>query len=336
MAKVLLGIGTSHGPQLNTPVDLWHLHVERDRTSKQLCFQGRTYDFEGLAQERKKEHLEKEITPEKMRERYEAGQKGIRTLSETLARVAPDVAVIIGDDQNEVFSEDAMPALSVYCGETVDNVPLSEEQKAKRPRGLIVADWGTFTPEPTTTPCEPELGKHIIQSLIKDEFDPAHYRALPAGRFGTHGIPHAWGFVYRRIMNDKVFPNVPVFINTYYPPNQPTLKRCYDFGKALRRAIESWDSDKTVAVIASGGLSHYVVEEDLDHQVLDAFQKRDENALFKLPIERFESGTSEIRNWIVTAGAMADTELQMELVDYIPCYRSEAGTGCAMGFVQWL
>jgi OH-DDVA oxygenase len=47
------------------------------------------------------------------------------------------------------------------------------------------------------------------------------------------------------------------------------------------------------------------------------------------------SGTSEIRNWIVVAGAMEDSEMEMKLVDYIPCYRTEAGTGCAMAFAEW-
>ena len=53
------------------------------------------------------------------------------------------------------------------------------------------------------------------------------------------------------------------------------------------------------------------------------------------PEARFNSGTSEIRNWIVVAGAMADSDLQMNLVDYVPCYRTEAGNGCAMGFAEW-
>src|SRR5206468_1657071 len=102
--------------------------------------------------------------------------------------------------------------------------------------------------------------------------------------YGQHYIPHAYGFVYRRIMNDQVIPNVPVFINTFYPPNQPTLERCYEFGRGLRRAIESWDGDKTVAVIASGGLSHFVIEENLDQRVLAALREDDGKALVSLPI----------------------------------------------------
>lgn len=129
--------------------------------------------------------------------------------------------------------------------------------------------------------------------------------------------------------------SVPIFLNTYYPPNQPTVKRCYQLGRALRQAIESWDGDKTVALIASGGLSHFVIEEDLDQRIIAGLKDRDVEKLTGLPNVRFNSGTSEIRNWIVVSGAMADVDLEMELIDYVPCYRTEAGTGCAMAFAEW-
>ncbi len=51
--------------------------------------------------------------------------------------------------------------------------------------------------------------------------------------------------------------------------------------------------------------------------------------------EDVSSGHSEIKNWITVAGIMAETRLKMNIVDYVPCYRSEAGTGNAMGFAYW-
>jgi 3-O-methylgallate 3,4-dioxygenase len=50
----------------------------------------------------------------------------------------------------------------------------------------------------------------------------------------------------------------------------------------------------------------------------------------------FQDGTSEIKNWVPLAGAMAELGFEPTVVDYVPCYRSEAGTGNAMGFVHWL
>ena len=99
---------------------------------------------------------------------------------------------------------------------------------------------------------------------MESEFDVATAKHLPKGGNNT-GIPHAFGFVYRKIMQDKVVPNVPVFVNTFYPPNQPSTHRCLEMGKIVARAIESWKSDARVAVFASGGLSHFVVDEELDN-----------------------------------------------------------------------
>ena len=52
-------------------------------------------------------------------------------------------------------------------------------------------------------------------------------------------------------------------------------------------------------------------------------------------MDRFMSGTSEVRNWAVVAGAMEGTDKEMKLIDYVPCYRSAAGTGVGMGFAEW-
>ena len=49
----------------------------------------------------------------------------------------------------------------------------------------------------------------------------------------------------------------------------------------------------------------------------------------------FEDGTSEVKNWVPLVSAMADLGLEPDVIDYVPCYRSEAGTGNAMAFVTW-
>lgn len=341
MAQIILGMATSHGPMLSTPWEEWGQRVVADKraapgTGHELYFKGKPFYFDDLMRERAGEHLEDQVTPEKMREHHEACQRAIARLAETFERVSPDVAVIIGDDQEEIFLDDNMPAFLVYWGDSVDNVPMTPEQAAKAPPGIAVAAWGHQPPEPTTNPCEPGLARHIIDCLMAEEFDLAHSRRLPAGRHGNHSIPHAYGFIYRRIMNDEVVPNVPIFINTFYPPNQPSLRRCYKFGQAIGRAIRSWESDKKVSVIASGGLTHFVIEEDLDREFLDCLEKGDHERMVNLPPERFQAGSSEMRNWVALAGALEETGLKMQLVDYVPCYRSAAGTGNAMGFAQWL
>ena len=136
-------------------------------------------------------------------------------------------------------------------------------------------------------------------------------------------------------MNDAVVPNVPVFVNTFYPPNQPSTHRCLEMGKIVAQAIESWKSDARVAVFASGGLSHFVVDEELDMALIDGMKNNDEKAIVNIPADRFRSGSSEMKNWIPVAGIMMNRGMKMNLVDYVPCYRSEAGTGNAMAFVYW-
>jgi hypothetical protein len=66
---------------------------------------------------------------------------------------------------------------------------------------------------------------------------------------------------------------------------------------------------------------------------LKAIEARDLEAIARLPREQLNSGNSEIRNWIVTAGAVE--HLRMELVDYIAGYRSEAGSGVGLAFATW-
>jgi 3-O-methylgallate 3,4-dioxygenase len=79
-------------------------------------------------------------------------------------------------------------------------------------------------------------------------------------------------------------------------------------------------------------LSHFVVDEELDHRVIKAMETKDGTDLMRLPSERLKAGSSEIRNWIAVAAA---EHLDMKLIDYAPCYRSPAGTGVGMAFAEW-
>jgi hypothetical protein len=173
------------------------------------------------------------------------------------------------------------------------------------------------------------LANHLISSLTEQEFEITRCSALRAER----GIGHAFSFLYQRLWPECTVPIVPVMVNTYYPPNQPTPKRCHDLGKAVRAAIEAWDGGRRVGVIASGGLSHIVIDEELDQQALDALKAKDTAALHALPRELLKGGTSEILNWVALDGAVGP--MPMTLLDYIPGYRSKPSTGCAMAFAYW-
>jgi hypothetical protein len=134
-------------------------------------------------------------------------------------------------------------------------------------------------------------------------------------------------------MTRKIYPIIPVNINTYYPPNQITPQRAYAVGRAIREAVESWPEDLRVVIMATGGLSHFVVDETFDRAFLDLMAKGGVEGHAALPLEKLQSGNSEFRCWSALAGAVEGKA--MTLIDYVPCYRSPAGTGCAMAFAYW-
>jgi 3-O-methylgallate 3,4-dioxygenase len=201
---------------------------------------------------------------------------------------------------------------------------------AQLPQGVRHSIPGYIPENDTVYSAEPALGNLITATAIAADFDVATLDRLP-----REETPHAFGFVFRQLMKDDPIPSVPVLLNTFYPPNQPSLRRCFDFGKMIGRAIASWDSKARVALIASGGLSHFVIDEELDSAVLESLAAGDIAKIEKLGEARFQDGSSEIKNWIPLAGAMHELGYEMSLVDYVPCYRSEAGTGNAMGFASW-
>lgn len=315
MAKIVLGIGTSHGPQLGIPAEKWNLLVEKDQRDTR-------FNYADLAS-RPRPGIEKEITPEKMKQRHAACMKALGKLQETLDRVAPDVLVIAGDDQHENLLDDNMPVFCIFHGASVPAV-----KRVGRAPWRAAEEGGRHT-ELTEYACAPDLARHLIQYLIREGFDVASSSKLKP----EVGLGHAFTTMYAQIMPQGRFPIVPFMVNTFYPPNQPTPRRCYELGQALKKAIEAWDSNKRVAVVASGGLSHVVIDEEIDRVTVEGLLHKDKEKLCSLPVEKLVFGTSEIRNWIMAAGALE--HLDMKLVDYVPCYRSVAGTGCAMGFSFW-
>ncbi len=90
-------------------------------------------------------------------------------------------------------------------------------------------------------------------------------------------------------------------------------------------------------MIASGGLSHFVVDEDLDQKFLDFMKKGDVKGMTTMPESRCCSpAPPNTRTGSRSAPSCKDAGLPMDVVDYVPCYRSSAGTGNAMGFVRWM
>jgi Catalytic LigB subunit of aromatic ring-opening dioxygenase len=336
MAEIVLGMWTTHGPTLSTTPEEWLLRLPADHANKQHWYRTGRYDFDTLVEMRRGEGLDQKSSLEERTKRHDACRAAIDRMAEVYAEVKPDVAVIFGNDQQELFNDSLMPAFTVFNGPTIWNEPSSDDQAAKHPPGIHAAEWGHKPPSYTEYPGYPELANYLIGDLVAKQFDITRANKLP--RLDDHwhsGIGHAFGFVYRQIMRDAVVPHVPIITNTFFPPNQPTARRCFEMGRTVGRAIKAWKSDARVAIFGSGGMSHFVIDEDFDGQIFFALAARDEEALCTIGEGWLQSGSSELKNWIAAAGALFETDLAGDVVDYQPCYRSEAGTGTANGFVCW-
>lgn len=325
MAQIVLGVATSHSPMLSTPPENWSDHALRDHVRPLYDRNGEQQEFDLLLQ-RNDRRLGVLITNAKMRENFARSEAAIAKLRLEVAAARPDVCVVFGDDQKEMFHADNMPAFSVYGG---DRILCKMPDTSNWSPALKLAGWGYFGQEPAYFPSSPKLGLHLVDHFMDSGFDPGYCASQPDGV----GMGHAITFLYCRDIFPNSLPTVPIFINTYYPPNQPRISRVVQFGRTVRKAIESFPERCRVAIVASGGLSHFLVDESLDRFALQALSDGNPAALESIPESAFKSGNSEIKNWAAAAGALEP--VKMTLIDYIPAYRSLAATGCGLAFGAW-
>ena len=326
MAQLVLGMATSHTPMLNAPPTDWPRFIERDMQRTNLLDTDGNLTTYDAQLKRAPADIAAQITPERMTARHEAVEAAMSRLGDYLREAKLDSLIVVGDDQDELYHPQNMPGILVYYGDTIRNVPLAPV--ANPSWGWRASARWHEEKEPRDYPVDAALAHHLIDELIDREFDIAASDACPDGE----GEGHAVGFVHKRIMKD-VAPIVPICINTYYPPNQPTPRRCYKLGQAIRAAVESFPADARIGIVGSGGLSHFVVDEALDRGFIDMLRRKDSEAIQNLPRKLLNSGSSEIRNWICVAGAVE--HLGLEWSHYEPGYRTPAGTGTGLGFAFW-
>lgn len=329
MAEIVVGVACSHSPQLSTPVETWHDHAGRDRRKTDLIgVDGLVHVFDDLPS-MAPEGLEAELTDDVFHAKFERMQAGIQKCKLALMESGATVAVVFGNDHKEMLGDDGMPAFAVYLGKTVLDNPIPQAAMDAMPQGLQDAQWAYHGLEVEEYPVQVDLGWHIASHLMEAGFDPSQMTEQAPNRT----LGHAWTYCRRQLMGEQAMPIVPIHLNSMYPPNQPSPGRCFALGKAVAEAIRSWDSDERVAVVTTGGLSHFVVDEELDRSVLDGIGRHDAEALAAIDRRKMNSGTSEILNWLCAAGALDN--LQLDVIDYVPAYRSEGGTGVGMAFAAW-
>ncbi len=327
MARLAAGFGSSHSVMLTCELEDWLTRFrESDRRMPFYDREGnkRSYDEVLATAPAKAEEL---VTADVITAKFRATQAAMDRMRDEIAAAKLDVLVIVGDDQYELFQDQHMPSIGIYYGETIRNAarpsPPPEDwykraqQRRREPDGEV--DY----------PCHAPLARHLIEGLIEREFDISAVAGLGTGQFEGH----AYSFIHHRYLRGARLPIIPIFLNTYNPPNTPKPGRCVRLGQAIREAIAAFPDDIRVGVLASGGLSHFICEEDLDRAIIEALHKKDIGFLAGLDPRRLKAGSSEIRNWIVAASAAVD--LKLGWLEYIPVYRTPALTGIGLGFARW-
>lgn len=330
MAQIVLGLGTSHTPMLLASDETLTRFVETDQTIRHRDREGRAVTY-GELLEKADPRMADMVAPAHLVERQNLARAAARRVRQTLGNARLDALIVFGDDQNESYLEDCRPAFAVYYGDTIRNDNKQHATYSHLPEWYIKNRAAFFeTEQPRDYPVHSALALHLIETLMDAEFDLAASKCLRQGE----GEGHAVAYIHRHVMEPgRPVPVVPVFLNTYYPPSQPRPRRCYRLGQAVRSAVESFPGEAQVGVVASGGLSHFLVDEEFDRAILKGCADKDAQFLQSIPRNKLMSGSSEILNWVAVAGAVE--HLDLDWFDYVPGYRTPAGTGTGLSFASW-
>jgi hypothetical protein len=336
---------------MSLPGQDWAKRAEDDKRNRELIrpTDGAHVTYDELlasADPRIAEQLDEDIFCRK----YATIQHSLDELRDSFAQVDPDVVVMFGDDQDEMLFEDNYPMISVYWGDVLTHYPRNTTRPGMSE--AIRISSAVYGAEIIDYPVEKNLGLHVISELAQRDFDVAHSRYMKEEYGGTigpanwyldyqrstsprrQGMAHAFAFPVCRWFGGRRPPMLPITMNTCYPPNWISPRRAFALGRAVREAIESWDSDARVAIVTSGGLSHFTVDEEIDRLALKGLTEANAEILSTLPRYKLQSATTEILNWVAAAGSLGETP--MELITYQPGYRSPAGTGCGCAVGRWL
>ncbi|MEX3937165.1 protocatechuate 3,4-dioxygenase [Paraburkholderia phymatum] len=328
MARLVAAFGSSHSIMLVSQREDWqHGFRAVDPKNPHYFDKAGNHVTYGDLLERAPAVADALVTPERMGERFDQAEAAMDELRERIRAAKLDVLFVVGDDQTELFRTTNNPAFAIYYGETIRNA-----RRETSPNDSWYARARTMRQEPDADvhyPVQSAMARWMIRELCERDFDIAAMNGLERGQYEGH----AFSFIHRRYLQGLDLPVIPVIVNTFDPPNQPTPRRCIQLGAALRELIEAYPEDLRVGVLASGGLSHFVVDEELDLGIIDAIRRKDSAWLAALDPKQLQAGSSEIRNWIIAVEAVKS--LDLEWVSYTPGYRSPALTGTGLCFAAW-
>jgi len=224
----------------------------------------------------------------------EASIAGMRELGKLLDEIRPDVIVFLGSDHLETFSIGCVPTFAIVAG----NRALAE-----------------FAGRRFDLPIHREMAEDLLYRLIGADFDIAYSEDAVLG--------HTFAVPFEFVIAGRDLPVIPIHTNVYLPP-LPSPKRCAALGREIARAIAS--RPERVAIIASGGMSHYPgtwkypqPEFDFDKWMIAELERGNADALFEMTTEQLdEAGNTELLPWSIMLGAIGN--VPGELVQYTPTW----------------
>jgi protocatechuate 4,5-dioxygenase beta chain len=211
---------------------------------------------------------------------------------EWLAKLDPDVAIVVYNDHVAEFPFDKYPTFA--CG-------IADE--------YAIADEGFGTRPLPAVPGDAELSIHLCESLIGDEFDLTVCQQMRV----EHGFLVPMNLCFPHEGDRWPLKAIPLQVNVVQHP-LPTARRCYRLGQALRKAVESYPGDARVVVMGTGGMSHQLqgkrfgyMNEKFDQWFLDEIEHNPEG-LAQISHQRImeEAGAEavELIMWLTMRGAM--------------------------------
>lgn len=256
-----------------------------------------------------------DVARPEQRERLYAG---FRELARRLAAARPDVIVMFVNDHVQNFAYDNVPA---FC------VGLADEYDAP---GAGAAKFMRLTPRKLAG--VPEFSMALLETGLAAGFDFAYSYEIES--WDEMAVPLSF------LVPEGVVRVAPVYTNCGAPP-LPTPRRCFDVGGLVGRFVRSRPAGERIALVATGGISHWVgtpetgrINPDWDHWVLDHIARADVEPLLRLTWEEIErdggNGGQEIRNWIALLGAVPGWKGEMLAYEPVP----EWITGCATVWVH--
>lgn len=232
-----------------------------------------------------------------------------------LQKEKPDVAINIYNDHGLGFFLDKMPTFAIGAATQYQN-----------------EDEGWGIPQLPPFLGDAKLSWHIIEGMVADEFDITSCQELAV----DHGFTVPMQLLWPELSKDPNFPRtVPISANTVQHPI-PTLKRAYDFGKALRRALQSYPENIKVVILGTGGLSHQLdgtragfINKNFDLMCLEKIVD-DPEALTKISRHELvrEAGAqgTEFLMWMMMRGALGEKVTPLHRNYHIPISNTAAGT----------